>query len=304
VPLIFDKVEVTSLYLINQTETVINETLTLAQYYPITVPEVINTIYSDADKIKSEILDHRSDVDAVELARNIFVIVLYAAVIISCLFGLIAALFGWGAPALCMVVLLWFFLVVTALNSGVHLSVSVTTADVCQTVDTYLLSDFFDDIGVDNDTSEVVRYYLFCNTPLPAELVQYSNDANAMAIYADGEYVRARRNNNTQEMQKWAMVLNETMVLRSNLITLFNCNGTAQTYNYTKEEICTDVLLGTFLIMATELVTCVVGLAVLIVGLLGFKRFPRRKGKYEEQGGYSLSDEREFFLPRDDRARE
>jgi len=299
VPLIFDKIEDTSLYLINQTETVINEALKL-QEYNITVPGALQTTLDDAEKIRSEILDHRSDVDAVELARTIFVIVLFGGVIISCLIGLLAALFGWGAPSLCMVILLWIFMIITAINSGVHLSVSVATADICQTVDNYLLADFFDVVGLDNDTAEVVRYYLFCSTPVPPELQKFTIQSDELVLYSDAQYKKAVQDHNIPEMERWGAVLNDSMALMLNLRTLLLCNVSAQAYNFTKEEICTDVLLGTFLIMSTEFVTCVLGLGMLILGIVGFKRFPRRRGYEEINQGYSLSsDEREFYHPRD-----
>eukprot|EP01087_Luapelamoeba_hula_P003241 TRINITY_DN1303_c0_g1_i1.p1 TRINITY_DN1303_c0_g1~~TRINITY_DN1303_c0_g1_i1.p1 ORF type:complete len:466 (-),score=56.66 TRINITY_DN1303_c0_g1_i1:155-1552(-) len=238
----------------------------------IPFPPSLFAMYNDSKTTNEDISDATSSLKHLELARDILTIIIIAFVIISCLVGLFGAVLGWKMPSLYMAIFLWLALVCTWVSCAVHLSAAVAVADGCQTVDQYLLEDRFDNTEHYNQTA-VMTYYLFCNITMPPDIAQLAGSAVLLNDFAQAQYQSAEKKNDTAGIKKWGPIYNQTQVLVQYTMTSIVCNGTAKDYNSTKEELCTDVILGAFMVMITQFLVAPIGTIAVILGVLAYKRF-------------------------------
>jgi len=289
IPYVMDRAEDIGNMLVSKALPVYVDIGRLQQY--ISDTDELTMLLNDATKLASEVSDHRSDIDAAELTRHIVVLVLFGIVVLACGVGILAAVFAWGLPSLAFAVVLWITLIWMCVVCGAHLSASVAVGDICETVDEYIQNDFFSSSA----ETTIASHYLFCDgSPALQDLV---SDVQNLTQLANTSLQNAERDGNQTQIDYWTQILNYTGILSSDLNILLQCDTTSQNYHDAKYKICTDLILGAFIVTTGEFIVGVFGFALLVLGLIGYKRFPRPLGYVELGDEFSLAEQDKALYP-------
>lgn len=277
VPFVSDRVQESANFLVLASEAVNYSVVQLSDYLNSSYPELTSAVENSLT-LQNDLNDYKDPILTTELVRNIVSICVYGGIVIACTFGLLAAVFGWGTPAMMMAVMLWLLLSFSWLLCGVSLSIAVTTGDYCETGDSFFIYNYFAD---DNTSISFAEYYMHCNSSSPYE--QLESDGIYWLHYANASYYKALAENNTEEAAKWLQVRDETSELLLNLFSLNYCASTNGNYVDANNKICSDGLVGLTTMVGMWIIIGLLGCAAIPVGIAGFKQFPAPQW-YEEFG--------------------
>lgn len=289
-PDIADRIQESTDFLVDNAEGVNYSIIQLSNYLNGTYSSASNAL-SNAYAMQSDLNEYKDHMLTAELVRNIVVVCLFGGIVLACTLGLLAALFGWGAPSLMMVFMLWLLLSFAWFMCGVHMSTAVGVADVCETGDDFFTYNYFKS----NESVAFVKYYMFCNSSMPYENLQA--DGRNLFIRANESYYEALANNNTEEAQTWLQVRNQTQELLGNVAALADCSRTSSDYAESKDRLCSDVIVGLSTMVGMWIFIGLLGLAAMPIGVAGYKQFPLPLW-YEEFGSeLVLTREEKNYYP-------
>jgi len=265
-PYIADRVQQSADFLTDGTDAVFISKKQLQDFLNGSYPS-FETALMNAEIIQNDLRDHKTPMLAMEISRNVVVILLYIAILLACLVGMLSAICLWGPPSLLMTFTLWLLFSFAWCVCGLHLSLSVGVADFCKTGDQYFINDYFNN----NGSVAFVEYYMLCESPAPYQDLR--NDSQNLLLYANESYYEALAKNDTGGAAEWLKVFKETQLLLTNLDTLNDCQTTSQDYAESKDKLCSDTIIGLSTIIGMFIFLGLLSLGAMPIGVAGYKQF-------------------------------
>jgi len=248
--------------LINRAQTVYDDLLPLKLFIPdiSQVAQLLNVARSYDDSLNN----YSGTAKDVELAVFILSVVLYCLIVGVTLLSLLAGCLRMGKFLLAMSWIGWVGLLIIWIVCGIYLSGSVTTADVCETSNRHLLDQVMKNQG--SVESSIVAHYILCNGS--DILQQLDAEASELLWLATQTYDSAVASGNKTATEYWGRIVNSTKELIADYHILEDCTDTFNNVKDSKYEMCTNFMVGEFIVMVTLFFTGVLGISVWILGLI------------------------------------
>jgi hypothetical protein len=261
VPYVIDKADNSSSLIIDRAEVVYNDTLRVQQFIP-DIQELTN-LMDTGRNYKSDMDRLSAPAKKAELGVFILLVVFHCVIMLVTLLSFLAGCLRYSRTLLCISFFGWLGLLIIWIISGCFLAGSVSVADLCETSNDHLVHEF---VSRETLAGDVVEHYILCNGT--SILQQFDAEIVQLVQYANSSLQQAERSGNATEIEYWSTIFNDSVILYNDFLILENCTDTYDNVAMSKTKVCTNFMLGAFIIMLTQFFIGLMGLLVWILGLL------------------------------------